>query len=565
METTEQLLQLLEEERAARKIAEEKVNTTQMRLEEVMSRAGNSLRAKELFLAKMSHEIRTPMNAILGMAGLMGNTLLNNKQKTYLDAIKISSKHLLTIINDILDVTKVEAGMLNLENIGFNLRHIIKDSVNAVYYMNASKNVSLTYNIDERIPAIIKGDPVRFKQIVLNLISNAIKFTVEGRVEVMLEWKGAEGNKHHIHCAVKDTGIGIEEEKLSLIFDTFTQGDESTTRKFGGTGLGLTITKQLVELMGGEIQVKSKKGEGSTFAFSLMCEEGSPADLPEVPVKSQDLDYRSLRGMRVLLAEDNQMNQFLATAILESWQMEVHIANDGEKAVQMLEKGAYDLILMDIQMPNMGGVEATEIIRKKMNIHTPIVALTANAIKGNREQYLQAGMNGYVSKPFDTESLFKQITSVLQLKYRALAKEEEIENLRNTPITHELTVSMLAEAHFSLNKLEKTAQGNLQFIKRMISIFCEQVPDQILQLKNAYEMRNWPELKRVAHQMKPSIDIMEVTQLKAEIRVIEKLSEKNPNRKELLQLISKTEQILTLVVNDLKQELQNIDTQVVAT
>ena len=531
-----------------RDVTEQHIQAQKMR--DAQERAEASSKAKEIFLAKMSHEIRTPMNAILGMVGLLHNTHLTGKQKSHLDAVKISAHNLLTIINDILDVSKIESGLFTLEYIGFNINQLIELSLSSLSYMAASKSIALNVFIDPRISPILIGDPVRINQILLNLVSNAIKFTLEGSVTLRCEMRTQTDTHCEIECKIIDTGIGIESSKLEAIFEIFTQEDESTTRKFGGTGLGLSISKQLVEMMDGNIKVQSQKGKGTTFSFGLELKKGTEADVPNEAISQTA--YRSLRGVKALLVEDNTMNQFLATAILESWQVAVEIAENGEVALEKLRTKKYDIVLMDVQMPVMGGVEATRHIRETLKMDIPIIAVSANALKGDREKYLAAGMNDYVSKPFEQEVLFKKMAELLGNVHDELERQEK-------PLTEAnpqpLTVSMLAEQLYDLSKLRATSRGNEAFVQRMIRLFLEQIPDSLNQLNEAYRKGDLDKVRSISHQIKPTIDALSIHQLKAEVRLLEKYAEEGTRLEELGILMEKINQIMQMVVVEIRKEL----------
>ncbi len=368
--------------------------------------------AKSIFLANMSHEIRTPMNGIIGMVDILKKTPLTNVQQEYVQIIESSGENLLTIINDILDYSKIEAGRIELENIPIKLRAEISNVIKILQIQADRKGLPLYVNIDDDVPDYLMGDPVRLKQIIINLVNNAIKFTDAGEIRLKVEKQAINGSKAHLLFKVTDTGIGISEEGKQRLFKSFSQVDKSTTRKFGGTGLGLAISKNLSEMMGGEIGIESELGKGSTFWFTVVLniteeevfkKENSNDNLNEI---KQKLKIK----LNILLAEDNAINQKVALVNLNNLGHHTDIAKNGVEAVEKFSENNYDLIFMDIQMPEMDGIEATKKIReieKTRNVSRkiPIIAMTANTMEGDKEKYLQSGMNDYVSKPFKQNEL----------------------------------------------------------------------------------------------------------------------------------------------------------------
>lgn len=375
-------------------------------------------KAKSEFLASMSHEIRTPMNAVIGMADLLSDTPLTDMQEEYLEMLTVSANNLLGVINDVLDMSKIEAGYFEIEKTEFDLWDVVESAGIGLGTRASKKDLELLHRIGSDVPRYIIGDPTRLHQILINLIGNSIKFTEKGEIVVNVKALERKGDDLTLHFSVKDTGIGISKERLSKIFESFTQADSSTTRKYGGTGLGLTISKQLVEKMNGKIWVESEIGKGSTFHFTI---RSLAVERPEEKKKATEKRpvESALKGksLRVLLAEDNIINQKVAVRILEKQGWQVIVANNGKEAVEISAKSEFDLILMDVQMPEMDGLEATVKIRKReqgSGKHIPIIALTAHAFEEDKKRCLAAGMDRYTTKPIKIRELFAVIEEVLE-------------------------------------------------------------------------------------------------------------------------------------------------------
>ena len=380
-------------------------------LREAKGQAEISTRVKQDFLANMSHEIRTPMNAILGMSQLLTKTELTGPQTSYLHAITSSAENLLVIINDILDLSKIEAGRMAVEHIGFSPAQVCTQVEKTLHFKAEEKGLNFVTHLGSGVPDVLLGDPYRITQVLLNLAGNAVKFTENGTVDVLCTLVAApcEDGLAEIEFAIQDTGIGIEAGFLAQVFDDFSQEDSSITRQFGGTGLGLGISKKLVELMGGELRIDSQKNQGTTSRFALRLPIGTGQDVPHKEVSDLSGLQYSLRGKRILLVEDNAFNRMLATIFLTNSEMVVTEALNGQVAVELAQVQDFDLILMDVQMPVMNGYQATAVLRQQMGLAVPIIALTANAITGEREKCLAAGMNDYLTKPFQETSLMKMV------------------------------------------------------------------------------------------------------------------------------------------------------------
>jgi PAS domain S-box-containing protein len=375
--------------------------------------------AKSVFLAKMSHEVRTPMNAVIGMLDLTLDTTLTDEQKDNLVVAKDSAQNLLSLINDILDLSRAEAGKVMIEEMEIQVADIVKNVCKGLAVLARSKQIDLLWTIDPKLPRVLIGDAVRLRQVLMNLVNNAVKFTHQGKVEVHIKVESLSDKDCVVKFDVIDQGIGIPPKNLATIFDVFTEAHNTTARRYGGTGLGLAICKKLVEMMRGQLWVDSVEGKGSTFHFTIIF-----GHRPHAMLKLKDTGAteggtvlpEELKNLRILVAEDNLINQKITVKILEKFGWQSTTALNGQEVLDLLNKQAFDIILMDDQMPVLDGVAATQVIRreeKQTGLHVPIIAMTANAMAGDRERYLESGMDGYVSKPIDRSLLYNEIVTLI--------------------------------------------------------------------------------------------------------------------------------------------------------
>ncbi len=522
-----------------------------MSLQQEKDLAERANRFKAEFLANMSHEIRTPLNAINGMVQLMQATPLNQKQQEYMEAISTSGESLLHIINEILDFSKIEAGRMELEKHPFSIRKNAESLIATIRYKAEEKGLDLVLDIADDVPEILIGDGLRLNQILLNLVSNAIKFTAEGEVRVTTRLIDVLGTKARIFFSVKDTGIGIDSEHLETIFDSFTQAATDTTRLYGGTGLGLAIVKKLIEILNGAIMVKSKLGEGSEFIFEVemdVMDSNTATPEKEKEVREQKaIDVEA----RILLAEDHPLNQLVTTEMLKGkWpSLQIEVAENGKQAIAMLEDKTYDLVLMDVQMPEMDGHTATRYIRSDMPAplnQIPILAFTAYATSGEAEKCLQAGMNDYVSKPVMAHILQDKIVDLL-------IAHPGFDNARiyfeKAPVQTE---------QLDLNYLDAITDDDNDLKTRMLGIMLDETPIELRRLEEQVAASNWAGVRATAHKMKSTMQFLGLHDTLEQVKFIELSAREGTNLDEVHDRIKKVTKVCNEVMESIRLEIQRI-------
>jgi CheY-like chemotaxis protein len=415
----------------------------------------------------------------------------------FADAIGQSGENLLILINDLLDLSKIEAGMMRIESVPFSIRELLSSVQTLFAEKMDRKGLHFSLIIEDSIPVLLSGDPVRLTQILANMIGNAVKFTDEGSIRLEVNNKGGNGDQVRLGFTIRDTGIGIAPEKLSTVFERFRQAEDSITRKYGGTGLGLSIVKDLVLLQHGEIAVESEVGKGTAFSFTIPYRISAAQPARQVSPKEAGIDYPDSRHIRILVAEDNKMNQTLLRHLLTAWRLSFDIVDSGITAVEKLRTGGYDLVLMDIQMPGMDGYKATQLIRTDLKLDIPVIAMTAHAFAGEREKSLNNGMNEYIAKPLDERELFRIIA-----QFTGIGRDRprlEKETVKEAPPGYEL---------IDLQYMRGISEGNKEYEKAVTEQFLEAIPLDIEMLDSGLISKDEGDIRRTAHGMRSDVAIM---------------------------------------------------------
>ena len=504
--------------------------------------AVDAVKAKQQFLSNMSHEIRTPMNAIIGFTKVVLKTDLSAKQKEYLTAIKMSGDALIVLINDILDLAKVDAGKMTFEQTPFKMALSISAMLHLFETKIQEKNLELVTVYDNKIPEVLVGDPVRLHQIILNLVSNAVKFTSKGKITVSVRLLNEDEEKASIEFAVSDTGIGITENKIKTIFENFQQATSGTSRLYGGTGLGLAIVKQLVESQGGTVTVKSKIDDGSVFSFILPFQKTKAEAEVESGIVEPD---KEIKNIKVLVVEDIALNQLLMKTLLDDFGFGIDIAGNGKIAIEKLKTKLYDIILMDLQMPEMNGFEAADYIRNTMHSDIPIIALTADVTTVDLAKCKAVGMNDYIAKPVDERLLYSKIVGLIKKPVLIHAAKENGESGSIKCI--------------DLDYLNQRTRSNPALMMEMIALYLEQTPPLISTMKQCLQNKDWKRLHAAVHKMIPSFSIMGINiNFENMARKVQEYAGTQQQADEIHDLVLQLESVCEQACKELTEELNII-------
>ena len=457
---------------------------------------------KEKFMANMSHEIRTPMNAILGFTNLLQRKNIDSESKGYVQTIQKSGESLLTIINDILDLSKIEAGMMRIEAAPFSIRSLVHSIETMFKVKTDEKQLQLLVTVDESLPDGLEGDATRLTQILVNLIGNALKFTSKGSIAIKLTNEGCTEKIIKTGIEISDTGIGIEKDKVETIFERFQQAEDSVTRRYGGTGLGLAIVNDLLLLQDGTITVESEAGKGTTFRIIIPYKIAAEQSRLAMPVEISTAIQYDFVNVCVLVVEDNEINRSLLYHLFNSWQLKFDLVNNGREAIDILQTKNYNLILMDIQMPEMDGYTATQEIRGKLQLNTPIIAMTAHAMAGEREKCLSYGMNEYISKPIREGQLHKLIAQFTNIVTPKPLVNKQI-----------IIADTSQYKYINLQYMKEVSNGNTDYERTVTEQFIEAIPVDLTEIEKAWQRNEITQLRQLAHNLKTTVSVMGLNEL----------------------------------------------------
>jgi|GEM_PF-1118139 len=519
-------------------------------LAKAKAQAEKFAKIKEEFLAGMSHEIRTPLTSILGYAGRLSKTVMNDQQSFYAKSIQVSSEHLLSIVNDILDLTRIDTGNLKFEKTNFNPAEVIREVCDVLRIKAAEKNIQLIIEISRIKNLMVNGDPLRLRQVLFNIIGNAIKFTEEGEVKIKAltvvdESTEADNYNAIIKFKVEDTGIGIPKAKLKNLFNQYVQADESISRKFGGSGLGLSISKKIIEQQGGTISVESKPEEGTVFTFEIPYEK-SKAEIQDTDILKPDRvsGYRFSRPVKILLAEDVDINRDLQYEMLKDTGAEVTAVSNGREILEKLGNH-YDVVLLDIQMPVMNGIETVKVIRKQFGKSIPVIAMTANVMENDVQRYLEAGFDEVLFKPFREEEIVRIISARTGIEYQRIESADEKPK------------SFVAERLYDLDELIRTSHGNNDFVSRMIKVFISSADALLIKAKTNIADRNYDTLSANVHRLIPSCRQLSISIMAEKLKRIEYICNTSKDVIEIENLFNEIQnnfaQIKTLFEEEVKK------------
>ncbi|MBW3543980.1 MAG: response regulator [Bacteroidetes bacterium] len=535
-------------------------------LERARSKEAQLRQVKEQFLANMSHEIRTPLNAIVGFSEQLHQQKLPPQQHKQVEAIRHSSDFLLATVNDILDMSKIEAGQIRFEKLDFDLLHLVQRTADLI--QNRALDKKLNFITDLPVaPAYLKGDPFRLQQILYNLLGNAIKFTDSGDVKLKCRARDNGFGKYVVDITVSDSGIGIPTEKLSQIFDSFTQADPSITRRYGGSGLGLAITKKLIDLQGGEISVRSRPGKGTVFYVCIPYVKGQPVEQPVTSTKLAHIPA-DWKAKKILVVDDDPLNVLLLQTILKKWQIPTEVAESGQDALQKLGEMPIDLVLTDMNMPGMSGLQLLYKIRQStgLNEQVPVVAVTANALQQDLNQYLAQGMSAYLVKPFQESELIQLLASFWEQQEAAEGMDAATAE-QKTPqpaspdrdfvLTSEQQPKINSQAgnQYSLHIYHKYAAGDRDSLRLMLETFLSNTKENLRLMEQYSQQENWPELKELAHKMYPSFKQLQAEEAARLLRRMELEADATDQQRKIWisQFLEEGDQVVEFVKAELQE------------